>query len=150
MLRDFQYNPQKAQLSDVLERFNLDYHAQNGRIDLLRFELLSPDSFVWKLILGNVVYYLYAEDYIPGLDYVKATVTEYIGTDTWQFVGSKEYVPFESTSPVQGAEVYQKPEQAEALMKYAVDSESDFVFLIKTLENPDDAHFPLRSGGYDD
>lgn len=145
MLRDFQYNPEVSQLTDVLERFSLDYNSEKSSIDVLRFEVLSPDSFAWKLLLGNVIYYLYAEDYVPGLDYVKSIINEYTGSDKWNFVIPRQVVAFESTSPVKGADVYEKPEGADNLMRYAVDSGYDFVFLVKTLENPDDAHFPNTS-----
>lgn len=142
MLRDFQYNPATSQLTDVLERFSLDYNSGKSSVDVLRFEVLSPDSFIWKLLLGNCVYYLYAEDYIPSLDYVENVIDDYTGSDKWGFVTPRKAIVFESASPVQVANVYQKPEEANQLMKYAVDSGYDFVFLVKTLENPDDAHFP--------
>lgn len=142
MLRNFQYNPTATQLTDVLERFSLDYNTERSSIDVLKFEVLSPDSFVWKLLLGNVIYYLYAEDYVSDLDYVKNVINEYTGSEKWDFVIPREVIAFESSSPVQAAVVYQKPEQANRLMEYVIDSGYDFVFLVKTLENPDDAHFP--------
>jgi hypothetical protein len=142
MLRDFQYNPTTTQLTDVLKRFSLDYNSAKSSIDLLRFEVLSPDSFVWKLLLGSVIYYLYAEDYIPSLDHVKNVINDYVGNNKWDFVAPQQVIAFESASPVKGADVYQKTERANQLMEYAVDSGYDFVCLVKTLENPDDAHFP--------
>jgi hypothetical protein len=144
MLRDFQYNSSASQLTEVLRRFNLDFATKNTPLDVLRFEVLSPDSFMWKLLLNNTVYYLYAEDYISGLDYVEDIFNEYLGNNKWVFVQSREALNFESSSPVESADVYEKPSQAEDLMNYAVDSGHDFVFLVKTLENPDEAHFPRK------
>jgi len=144
MLRNFQYDPQASHINEVLERFNLDYGSQESHLDILRFEVLSPDSFMWKILLGNAVCYLYAEDYVSDLGYIKDVFNEYLKTDKWDFVKPKQTTAFESSSPVQGAEVYKKSERADDLMQYAVDSGYDFVFLVKTLENPDDAHFPKR------
>ena len=144
MLREFQYNPSSDQIAGVLKRFNLDSTSETSGLDILKFELLSPDSFVWKLLLGNVVYYLYAEDYISGIEYVKDVITDYVGNVKWDFVTAKEIQDFDSSSPVESAEVYKKPERADDLMKYAVSSGYDFVFLVKTLENPDEARFPSR------
>lgn len=144
MLRDFQYNPNAQLLFDVLKRFDLDSQAHVSMLSILRFELLSPDSFAWKLLLGNTIYYLYAEDFIPDLSYVKDTLTEYIGTEKWIFIPVQKPVAFESAAPVKGAEIYQKPSDADELMRYAVDSGHDFVFLAKTLENSDDAHFSKK------
>lgn len=141
MLRDFQYDPTVSQLTDILEQFSLDYGPEKYSVDLLRFEVLSPDSFAWKLLIENVIYYLYAEDYIPGLDYVKNLINEYTGSDKWDFVRPRQVVAFESASPVQSAKTYKRPEQANSLMEYAVTSGHDFVFLVKTSENPYDAYF---------
>lgn len=146
MLRDFQYNPTLILITEVLQRFSLDHISSKSHVDILRFEVISPDSFMWKLLLGNAVYYLYAEDYISSAEYVKGVFNEYLGSDKWDFVSSRNALVFESSSPVKGASVYQKSEDAEAVMKYAVDSGYDFVFLVKTLENPDDAHFSKGSG----
>jgi len=145
MLRDFQYKPSSAQIAEVLAQFDLDYKSNTSSLDVLRFEVLSPDSFVWKLLLGNVIYYLYAEDYVPGIEYIKGEITDYLGNEKWDFVRSKEVVDFDTSSPVTSAEIYKKPDRTDDLMKYAVSSGYDFVFLVKTLENPDDAHFPNNS-----
>jgi hypothetical protein len=141
MLRDFQYNPSPLQIKKVLEQFSLDFESEKSPLSVLRFEVTSPDSFVWKLLMGNAVYYLYAEDYISSIDYVKDLFNDYLENDKWEFVTPRQALTFESSSPVENAEIYQKPERTDELMKYAVQSGYDFVFLVKTLENPDDAHF---------
>ena len=141
MLREFKYDPSKSHLIDVLSRFNLDFDSEKSRIDVLKFETLSPDSFMWKLLIENVIYYLYAEDYISSLDYVKNQINDYSGRDDWDFVIPRQVTAFESASPVQGAVVYQKPERAHRFVGHAVDSGHDFVFLAKTLEDPLEAQF---------
>lgn len=145
MIRDFQYNPSYPQLAQILQEFNLDFHSAKSPLNVLRFEVLSPDSFAWKLLLGSSIYYLYAEDYISGLEYLKRDLTDYIGSDKWDFVPPKQPIDFESSSPVKTADVYEKPEPGDDFVQYAVTSGHDFVFLVKTLENPDDAHFPERN-----
>ncbi len=145
MLRDFQYNPAADQIEEVLRRFKLDYAAEKSQLDVLRFEVIGPDSFMWKLFLGDAIYYLYAEDYVSGIDYIKDIFTDYLGHDKWDFVKPQHTIEFESASPVKGAAIYQKPERVDDLMDYAVDSGYDFVFMVKTLENPDDAHFSDKS-----
>jgi len=144
MLRNFQYDPQASHITEVLERFNLGYGSRESHLDILRFEVLSPDSFMWKMLIGNVVCYLYAEDYVSDIDYIKDIFNDYLESDNWDFVKPKQVLVFESSSPVQRAEVYKKSDRADDLMQYAVDSGHDFVFLVKTLENPNDAHFPQR------
>jgi len=144
MLRDFQYNPATSQITEVLQRFKLDYKSEKSPLDVLSFEVLSPDSFVWKLLLGNAIYYLYAEDYVSGIDYIRDMFNDYLESDKWDFVIPKQILSFESSSPVEHADVYEKPKRGDELMQYAVDSGHDFVFLVKTLENPDDAHFPQK------
>lgn len=141
MLRNFQYDPNQDQLLEVLQKFKLDFNAQKSPIDVLRFEVLSPDSFMWKLLLGNAIYYLYAEDYVSGIDYIQDEFNDYLGTEKWEFVRPNKVSSFEESEPVKSAEVYEKPERADDLMEYAVSSGYDFVFLVKTLENPDSAHF---------
>jgi hypothetical protein len=144
VLRDFQYNPATSQIVEVLQRFSLDFKSEKSSLDVLRFEVISPDSFMWKLLLGNAVYYLYAEDYVSGMDYIKDVFNDYLESDKWNFVIPQQILLFESSSPVEHANVYQKPERADELMRYAVDSGHDFVFLVKTFENPHDAHFTKK------
>ena len=145
MLRDFQYEPSPEQLHKVLRQFDLDDSSATAQLDILRFEVLSPDSFVWRIVLNRAVYYLYAEDYLEDLDYLKNTLNDYIGSDSWVLVKPRELLVFENSSPVKGASIYVKNPKKELLMEYAVDSGYDFVFLAKTLENSDDAHFVSRT-----
>ncbi len=56
-------------------------------------------------------------------------------------VSPSKTILFESASPVKRASVYQKPKDAVNMMKYAVDSGYDFVFLIKSQEDADDSQF---------
>jgi hypothetical protein len=141
MVRDFQYNPSPSQIIDVLIRFDFVFEPEKSPLDVLRFEVMSPDSFMWKLLLGNNVYYLYAEDYIPGIDHVKAVFDEHGGYEKWEFITPRSKLVFERSDPVQHAAIYQKPEDAADIMHYAVDSGYDFVFLVKSSEDPDAAHF---------
>lgn len=127
MIRDFRYHPSTTQILEVLDRFELNFQAKKPPLDLLRFEVLTPDSFMWKLLLGNTVYYLYAEDYIAGMDELKSTIRYYLKHDKWNFV------------PVRDIDTHTEP--IHDLMKVTFKSGHDYVTLIKTLENPDDALF---------
>ncbi len=135
MLRDFQYNPQKQQITEVLQAFDLDFMSEKSYLDLVRYELLSPDSFMWKLVKGGIVYYLYAEDYVSSLQYVKDVFNEYIGSNKWDFVLVRDGLELDASDKAEGALEF---------AQYSVISGYDYVFLAKTLESPDDAHFPER------
>jgi hypothetical protein len=139
MLRDFVYH-QPAILLDTLAQFEVNLPSK-GYVSLLRFEVISPDSFMWRLLISGNVYYMYAEDYVPGLAHLKEIFDDYLASRDWHFVPAKNVASFESASPVVGAAVYQKPSDAETMMKYAVPSGHDFVFLALTSESTDDAHF---------
>lgn len=79
VLRDFVYTTDQRLLMHVLQRFGIVV-PQGEYIALLRFEVITPDSFIWRLGIGKHVYYLYAEDYIPGLDHVRKVVSSYLKT----------------------------------------------------------------------
>ena len=135
MLRDFKYEPEMGLVLDVLSRFEI---KDPKNLAIMEFEALSPDSFIWRLCLNDSFYYLYAEDYVPGLKHVQDFFNHYIENTKWSFVEPEKTLLFEEASPVQGAGIYQKAEDANEMMKYAVDSGHDFVFLVKSEENPDD------------
>jgi hypothetical protein len=131
MLRDYQADPSDDQIIEILKRFKLDHELNESTVELIDFESLSPDSFVWELTIDKHTYFLYAEDYVSGLDYIKDEIDEYLNHDKWNFIAASHVTPFESSTPVKGATVYQKPERTDDMMKYAVDSGFDFVFLVK-------------------
>ncbi|MEI7522660.1 MAG: hypothetical protein WCJ86_04305 [Candidatus Saccharibacteria bacterium] len=141
MIRDFKYNPKTTQIVEILQRFGFDVVNEKIPFALLRFEVLTPVSFMWRLLVDGAVYYLYAEDYVPGLDHIKSVFESYTESDKWELVSPSKTILFESASPVKRASVYQKPKDAVNMMKYAVDSGYDFVFLIKSQEDADDSQF---------
>ena len=141
MIRDFEYNPTTSQIIDVLQCFGFDLADRQFPLALLRFEVITPDSFMWRLLIGNDIYYLYAEDYVSGLDYIKNVFKAYLESDKWDLMTPRKTITFESASPVIGAITYQEPEDSEEMMKYAVDSGHDFVFLIKSHEDSSEAQF---------
>jgi hypothetical protein len=141
VIRDFEYSPTTYQLAYILLCFGFDLTADKIPFDLLRFEVITPDSFIWKLIIGDNVYYLYAEDYVPGLNYVRGVLDSYVESNKWEFVSPTKTIPFELASPVRQANVYQKPDDADEIMKYALASGYDFVFLVKSYEDINDAKF---------
>lgn len=127
-------------LAQYLKQFGLDAEE----VHLVKYEELSPDSFIWYLLVkekDNYVadkYCFYAEDYVPGLDHVLEVVNENI--PTWQQeIGSKytdfievtKPVNWHEADPVKNASVYQPPEKDHDFMNYAYPSGYDFVFLVK-------------------
>jgi len=134
MIRDFQYNADVNLIIEVLQKFGFNLVHEKYPLSLLQFEVISPDSFMWRLSIGGSIYYLYAEDFVSGLDYVKHTFEDYLESRDWEFVKPLKTVKFEDASPVVGANVYNKASDADAMMEYAVDSGYDFVFLVKSSE----------------
>lgn len=123
-----------------LQQFGVD--AKELR--LVKYEELSPDSFIWYLlvkekdaVLANK-YCLYAEDYIPSLAHVLDVVDKNV--PTWQKEINHKYdgflrvikpVSWNKADPVRNASVYQPPEKDDDFMDYAYPSGYDFVFLVK-------------------
>jgi hypothetical protein len=118
------------------------------KLELLRFEVITPDSFMWRVLYDNHIYYLYAEDYVPGLKHVKAVFDTYIGGSKWNLVQCKIPEEFESSSPVTSTKTYMEPEDSEEMMKYTFGSGYDFVFLARSNEDPSNAYFsePTQRG----
>jgi len=141
MLRDFEYHPKTSQIVDILQRFGFDLATEKFPFALLGFEVITPDSFMWRLLVNDSIYYIYAEDYVPGLSHIKNIFNSYLESDKWEFINPNKTIAFESASPVKGATVYQEPEESEEMMKYVVDSGHDFAFLVKSHEDANNAQF---------
>jgi len=128
VLRDM-YAYGSVELKEILNRF-----ALNGDtlVDVKMYKMITPDSFIWKLRMAGGIYYLYAEDFIQSLNYVKSEIEEFAGKDAGHFIEATDQKDFEEMTPVVSAAVYEKPEDFdETLIKYAVDSGYDMVFLYK-------------------
>lgn len=138
MLRSFEYNPDKNLILEALGRFNIEL---SENIALVRFEVITPDSFMWRILIEDGVYYLYAEDYVPGIAHIKAVFNQYLDSSSWSFIESRTAIEFEDAAPVKGASTYKKGGGADEMMQYAIDSGHDFVFLVRSVEDADDAQF---------
>lgn len=131
MLRDYEYTENWRLLDAALEQF-IDLPL---RLSLVGYTALSPDSFVWKIFDGETVYYLYAEDYVEGLQQVTDAIKDFWPQDiTLEFMPVKTPRAFEDSSPNQTAEIYQPPKDEYEFTKYAGQSGYDFVFLLKSSE----------------
>ncbi len=142
MLRSFVQQPQTKNILRELDVFDIPEKDSNS-FSILRFELLTPDSFVWRLLIGKHVYYLYAEDFVSGLKYIIDTMAAYMDSTDFELVKvhEKYRLTFEQASPVKNAYVYDKSDDADEMMQYAAASGCDFVFLAKSTEKSDDAYF---------
>jgi hypothetical protein len=141
MLRSFVNNPDVYLIKDVLNCFDI----KDTKFSMLRFEVISPDSFMWRLLIGDRIYYLYAEDFIPSLEHVRHILDTYLNSGDWSLVKCKIPTDFTSSSPVKGAAVYKEPDDVSEIMKYAVDSGHDFVFLALSKEYHTNALFSKSS-----
>lgn len=143
MLRDFVYNPGNDLVLEVLNRFDTKSFdiADRQSFILLKFEVITPDSFMWRVIFMGNVCYLYAEDHVPSLDHIKKVFNNYTGSRKWELIESKTKKAFNETGPVIAATTYEEPDDSEELMKYAVDSGHDFIFLCRSSEKTEDALF---------
>ncbi len=91
--------------------------------------------------MGDGVYYLYAEDYVPGLNHIKLVFDNYLESNDWNLIEPKEIIKFSDAEPVKNASTYTEPEDSGQIMRYAVDSGHDFVFLARSNENANNALF---------
>jgi hypothetical protein len=147
MLRDFgaAKSTEMEKIKHVLLEFDLPEATRYNDYGLVRYEVISPDSFMWRITNGSHVYYLYAQDYISGLNQVKHMFSSYLKSTKWELIPVKEPRQFTESAPVLGAVTYQQPEDAMEMMKYAADSGVDFVFLARSAEKSENALFSDES-----
>ncbi len=121
MLRDFEFDHANNLLPDILGRAGIDLGHKEHPIDLLRFEVITPDSFMWRVLVRDTIYYIYAEDYIPHIDHVKDVFDGYLKDKNWEFV-----------TPL--------PDPTNT-MEHAMVSGYDIIFVVKSSEDSNEAHF---------
>lgn len=142
MLRDFIHTPNDKLLTEVLDQFDIEVLEEKHRLTLIEFQILSPDSFVWRLFISGKVYYLYAEDYVSDLSYVHEVVSSYaVKNAHLDFIKVKVQQEFGSAQPVKHAKIYKKPNNYEEMKSYALSSGYDFVFLCKSDESTQTVYF---------
>jgi hypothetical protein len=143
MIRDFIHTLDTSSIKQMLSQFKLNLpEAATGGIALLEFRVLTPDSFVWRFLINGVIYYLYAEDFVEGLDDIHRKLKRISkSSSNLEFIEAKEHKKFDDAGPVRVATLYKKPKNKSEMMKFAVESGYDFVFLCKSDEDGDDAYF---------
>lgn len=143
MLRDYVYSPSVAYIISALQQFEVKEPSSFGSFALLRFAVLTPDSFVWKILINKNIYYLYAEDYVEDLAQVEQAIVRFSNDDSIKL----EFVPvgnpkvFEDFSPNCIPQRYKPPGDEYNFMLYAGRSGYDFIFLAKSDEDSNDALF---------
>lgn len=142
MLRDYIYTLDRGLIKEVFSKFLIDLPDSEDGVALVQFKVLSPDSFVWKFSIAGSIYYLYAEDFVSGIEDIRLKLS-YIAPEfsKFDFVFAKDPNKFEDSSPVKSSTIYAKPEDSAKMMEYAVESGHDFVFLAKSDEDANDAFF---------
>ena len=117
---------------DVLTFFGLESHG----LELLKYEVLSPDSFIWVLNSNNIRYCLYAEDFVTSINHVAEAMNQYGTlegeTDKYELLQIKNPEEFATSSPVVSAYIYTPPTETKKFMNYAAPFGYDFVFLGKS------------------
>jgi hypothetical protein len=139
MLRDFIRVGNESDIYALLSHFKLP--SKNADVQLLEFKVLTPDSFIWRLLIDKTVYYLYAEDYVEGLEYVRQRIARSTDSEELEFIEARVTTSFKDTSPVQTAVVYEEPDDSQEIMRFAVSSGHDFVFLCRSDEDSNTAFF---------
>lgn len=89
-LRDFVYTLDSSKVIDVLREFDIEVPKDRGNLALLRFEVITPDSFMWRLSVNGSVYYLYVEDYVPDLNYIKNVYNLYLESTDWELIEPRQ------------------------------------------------------------
>lgn len=128
MLRDYEHTENWRLLDRAIEQF-IDLPE---RLSLVGFIALSPDSFLWQIYDGTTFYYLYAEDLVPSLQYVKSQIQDfYQASIGLEFIPVKHITAFEDSTPNRTANTYDAPADEYEFVKYAGQSGYDFIFLLK-------------------
>ena len=140
MLRHFSQQPNLDLIKNVLAQF--DNPTPKKQMTLIDFQVLSPDSFRWRLLIDGVVYYLYAEDHITSFKDVHKKINSWFApTVNISFIKAKKQENFIDSTPFKSATIYKKPSDYNQMKFYAISSGYDFVFLCKSDENPNNALF---------
>jgi hypothetical protein len=142
MLRDYVYTLDASLIERTFSRFDILIPEEKHKHALIEFQVLTPDSFIWRFLIDGTVYYLYAKDYVQGLDDVRNKINLYAVKDAdLEFIKAKQQKQFDDAEPVRNSTVYQEPEDYNEMKQYAVDSGFDFVFLCKSSEDASNALF---------
>lgn len=143
MLRDYMYTLNPELIMRALDEFSVDSDMESLRVSLLQYATLSPDSFIWKFLLEDHIYYLFAKDFITSLDSVQADIRAFADDNDLHltFMKAKHPKAFEDSSPNHYARIYQPPDDEYAFHDYAARSGVDFVFLCRSSESAEDALF---------
>lgn len=108
------------------------------KLRLLKFEVLTPDSFIWLLASNDSRLCIYAEDFVPSLEHVQKAMEKYgvlnDEDDKYKLVEVTNSTRWDESSPVISSDIYSLPADREEFMKYALPSGYDFVFLGKSLK----------------
>lgn len=118
----------------ILEEFGL----AEKNLKLLKYECITPNSFIWVLSLNGRRFCLIAEDYVPSLEHIKKAMKIHCNlneeNDEYKLVKAKSLVSWSRSSPVIAADTYKPPINQTEFVQYAVPSGYDFVFLGKSLK----------------
>ncbi len=134
-LREWNGDSNKLVLS-----FLKQFGVKAEKISLLKYETLTPDSFIWIFNTDSGRYCLYVEDYVPSIDHVKKQMdekrSEWNPDDKYELLHVNHDQEWDKASPVTAATTYQLPDKPEEFMQYAATSGFDFVFLAKVINQP--------------
>ena len=147
MLRDFITSQDNFEIDQFLSYFKFESsknYEELGYVNyiLLGFRILTPDSFIWELLIDNEIYYLYAEDYVTSLEQIIIAVKKYDRSDIkLDFIEVLESKGLKESDQITSSDVDETPENSDELQKYAQESGYDLAFLLKTDKDASDAYF---------
>ncbi len=133
MLRTWATFQEKKMILEIQSQFDVEITDFN----LQKFEVLTPDSFIWYFSSNKKNYCLYAEDYVPSIQHVEQAIAKNVPAwspeEKFELIKVKNTVVWDESSPVTNATVYKTPENASEFMEFAYPSGHDFVFLAKSI-----------------
>jgi hypothetical protein len=146
MLRDYPFTLSPKVFKPVLEQFDMEHPGKDANIALLEFKVITPDSFIWKFLINDAIYYLYAEDFIDSLKSVSESIKALMKDQSeFEYVKIKHPKDFENAGPVLVSTKYKRPDDYETMKLYSADADYDFAFLVKSKEDPSEAYFNTAS-----
>ena len=120
---------------ETLMEMLAEFGVAPTKLSLLKYETITPDSYIWIFNADDDRYCLYAEDYVVELD----EVTTQIKSHGWTWVPDEQYelIPrSEESLKVDSIKKDDPSRRSEEFTKYAARSGSDYVFLAKAVRTP--------------
>lgn len=139
MLRDWN-GESNTLIIHMLKRFGIEVE----KINLMKYEALTPDSFIWIFNLDSSTperYCLYAEDYVPSIEHINKMIeqnrSDWNPNDNFSLVEVVDQQEVDVAKQANPESTFKKaPGKPDEFMKYATKSGFDYVFLGRNTNKP--------------